>query len=89
MRADARIVSGVLAGLAYIAGSHWLMTSAPQSDWNGFALLAPMLAIIAVCAWRARQRITAGVAGAVLAALRCRRASARRWRSGSCSWAST
>ena len=69
MRADARIVSGVLAGLAYIAGSHWLMTSAPQSDWNGFALLAPMLAIIVVCAWRARQRITAGVAGAVLAAL--------------------
>jgi uncharacterized membrane protein len=68
-RADARVVSGVLAGLAYIAGSHWLMTAAPDSPWNGFALLAPMLAIIVVCAWRARQRTTCALAVAVLVAL--------------------
>ncbi len=69
MRADARVVSGLLAGLAYIAGSHWLMTAAPESDWNATALLAPMLVVIVVCAWRARQRLTAVLASAVLALL--------------------
>ncbi len=69
MRADARVVSGLLAGLAYIGGSHWLMTAAPDSEWSAFALLAPMLVLIVVCAWRARQRLTGGLAGGVLAAL--------------------
>jgi uncharacterized membrane protein len=69
MRADARVVSGVLAGLAYIAGSHWLMTAAPESQWNAFALLAPMLVFIVVCAWRAGRWVTSGWAAGVLVAL--------------------
>jgi uncharacterized membrane protein len=69
MRADARVVSGVLAGGAYIVGSHWLMTSAPDSDWNAVALLAPMLIVIVVCAWRARQLVNSLLCAAVLAAL--------------------
>ena len=69
MRADARVVSGVLAGLAYVVGSHWLMTSAPDSNWNAVALLAPMLLVIVACAWRARQFGSATLSAAVLAAL--------------------
>ena len=53
---QARIALIGSLSLAYLAGTHWLMTSASPSPWNAVALLTPMLAAIAVPAWRARQR---------------------------------
>ena len=53
---QARIALIGSLGLAYLVGTHWLMTSASPSPWNAVALLTPMLAAIAVPAWRARQR---------------------------------
>ncbi len=51
-----RYVAVVVAGAAYVALSHWLMTSAPGSAWNAVVLIAPMLAAAAVCAWQTGQR---------------------------------
>lgn len=62
-----RHVAVGLAGLAYLALSQWLMTREPPSAWSAVALLGPMLALVAVGAWRAGRRAWA-VAGAVLAA---------------------
>lgn len=69
MRITAQLVMGALAGLLYVLASHWLMTAAPQSSWNAVALLTPMLMLIVLMAWRARQRVVALVGLAVLAAL--------------------
>ena len=52
----ARTVAIVVAGVAYVLGSHWLMTKAPESPWSVVGLLAPMLVVIALGAWRAGQR---------------------------------
>jgi uncharacterized membrane protein len=75
MRARARVFLAGLAGLAYIAASHWLMTSAAASAWNAVALLAPMLVLVAVFSWRARQRLAGALALAVLAGLAIHAAS--------------
>ncbi len=69
MRITAQLVVGALAGLLYVLASHWLMTAAPHSSWNAVALLTPMLMLIVLMAWRARQRVLALVGLAVLAAL--------------------
>ena len=68
-RASARAIAIALAGLAYVAGSHWLMTGAPESPWNLVGVLSPMLVAIAVGAWRGGQRVVAVAAAALVAGL--------------------
>jgi uncharacterized membrane protein len=69
MLARTRVFLVGLASLAYVAGSHWLMTQAADSAWSATALLAPMLGLIAFLAWRGRQWALCAVALAVLAGL--------------------
>lgn len=64
-----RIVGIALLGLAYIGGSHWLMTQARDSAWSVVALLAPMLVVIALGSWRAGNRWLCAAAAAVMAGL--------------------
>lgn len=64
-----RIVAALALAVAYIAGSHWLMTAAPASPWNAVCVLAPMLVAIAWGAWRGGQRPLALLAALSLAAL--------------------
>ncbi len=64
-----RILAALLLTVAYIAASHWLMTSAPASAWNAVAVLAPMLVGIAWGAWRGGQRPLATLATLSLVAL--------------------
>ena len=54
-RLGTRIVLIALAGAAYVLGTHWLMTRAHESPWNVVGVLTPMLAAIAIGAWRAGQ----------------------------------
>lgn len=65
----ARTVAIVVAGAAYVLGSHWLMTSAPESPWSVVGLLAPMLIVIALGAWRSGQHWLGGISSALLIAL--------------------
>ena len=64
-RLGTRIVAIAVASLAYVLGTHWLMTQEHASPWNVVGVLTPMLAAIAIGAWRAGQRWMA--AGATLA----------------------
>jgi uncharacterized membrane protein len=64
-----RSVAIVCVGLGYAVGLQWLMTRTPPSAWSGLALLAPMLAVTAVAAWRTGRKPWAGLAVAVAAAL--------------------
>lgn len=68
-RIGSRIVAVALASLAYVLGSHWLMTRADESPWNVVGVLSPMLIAIAFGAWRAGQRVLAVGAGGLVAAL--------------------
>ena len=65
----ARLVAVALLGLAYVLGSHWLMTSAPPSPWNAVGLLSPMLGAAALGAWQAGQHVRSAVAAAVILVL--------------------
>ena len=56
-----RIVAILLAGLAYILGTHWLMTRPGGSPWNVVGVLTPMLAALAIGAWRSGQRVVGGL----------------------------
>ncbi len=58
-----------LVGAAYVAGCHWLMTSAPASRWNAVVVIGPMLGLLALFAARRGQRLVAGVASLGLAGL--------------------
>jgi uncharacterized membrane protein len=60
-----------VAGLAvaFILGSHWLMTAAPASPWNAVIVVGPMLAAAALLAWQRRQRLLALLAALAAAAL--------------------
>ena len=58
-----------LVGAAYIAGCHWLMTSAPTSRWNALVVIGPMLGLLALFAARRGQRLIAGIAALALAGL--------------------
>jgi uncharacterized membrane protein len=64
-----RYVGVVVAGAAYVALSHWLMTRAPASAWNAVVLIAPMLVAATVCAWQAGQRVVAVCAAGAIVAL--------------------
>ena len=73
----ARVIAlGVLA-VAYVLGSHWLMTGAPASPWNAVIVVGPMLAAAAGLAWQRRQRLLALLAALATAAL-----VVQAWRGG-------
>ncbi|MCE9658565.1 MAG: hypothetical protein K8R60_08395 [Burkholderiales bacterium] len=65
----ARTVLVGLVGAAYVAGCHWLMTSAPDSRWNAVVVIGPMLGLVAFVAARRGPRLVAGIAGLGLVAL--------------------
>lgn len=65
----ARIVAIVLASIAYVLGTHWLMTQPHPSPWNVVGVLTPMLLAIAIGAWRGRQRLLGAIAALAIAAL--------------------
>jgi len=58
----ARTVLIGLVGAAYVAGCHWLMTSAPASSWNAVIVIGPMLALLALYTAKRGLRIVAGIA---------------------------
>jgi uncharacterized membrane protein len=62
LRLGPRIVAVALVSLAYVLGTHWLMTRAHASPWNVVGVLSPMLAAIAVGAWRGGQRLLGAAA---------------------------
>ena len=64
-----RIVAIALATVAYILGSHWLMTQAHASPWNAVGVLTPMLAAIAIGAWRGGQHALGALGALAIAAL--------------------
>ena len=66
---------GLIAALSlgYVLGSHWLMTRPGESPWNVVGVLAPMLLVIAVGAWRGGQH-RLGVLAALLVAGLCAQA---------------
>ena len=68
-RAVARVGLVAVVSVAYVLGTHWLMTSAPDSPWNVVGVLSPMLVLVAAGAWRSGQRWLAGAAAALLGAL--------------------
>jgi uncharacterized membrane protein len=69
VRLAARAILALVAGAAYVAGSHWLMTQARASAWNVVALLTPMLLVVAIGAWRGGHRRASACAGLGIAAL--------------------
>jgi uncharacterized membrane protein len=68
-RLGVRIVAIALATVAYVLGSHWLMTQAHASPWNAVGVLTPMLAAIAIGAWRGGQPVVGGLATLAIGAL--------------------
>jgi uncharacterized membrane protein len=65
----ARVIAVGLAAIAYVLGSHWLMTGAPASPWNAVIVVGPMLGAAALLAWQRRQRLLATLAALATAAL--------------------
>ena len=68
-RVATRLVGIGVLGLGYVLGSHWLMTRAGESPWNVVGVLAPMLVMIAIGAWRAGQHALGAAAALLLAGL--------------------
>lgn len=68
-RLGIRVAAIVLASALYVLGSHWLMTRAAASPWNVVGVLTPMLAAIALGAWRGGQRGLGAMAALAIAAL--------------------
>ena len=68
-RLGTRVAGVALLSAAYVLGGHWLMTRAPESPWNVVGVLAPMLAAVAIGAWRAGQHGLGGAATLAIAAL--------------------
>ena len=67
-RLGIRIVAIGVGSLAYVLGTHWLMTRPGGSPWNVVGVLSPMLLAIAFGAWQAGQRFLAvGTVGIVAA----------------------
>ena len=64
-----RIAAILLASIAYVLGTHWLMTRAHASPWNVVGVLSPMLAAIAIGAWRSGQRLLGAGAALVVVGL--------------------
>jgi uncharacterized membrane protein len=65
----ARIVAILLASIAYVLGTHWLMTRAGGSPWNVVGVLSPMLVAIAIGAWRGGQHLLGVIAALAVAGL--------------------
>ena len=61
----ARYIVVGLAGAAYVAATHWLMTRAPASDWNAVVVVGPMLAFASLLAARRGLRLLAAGGAAV------------------------
>ena len=68
-RLGIRIVAIALVGALYVLACHWLMTRAHESPWNVVGVLTPMLAAIAIGAWRGGQRWLGGFAALLILAL--------------------
>ncbi|MEO7056602.1 MAG: hypothetical protein ABI281_04200 [Caldimonas sp.] len=69
----ARAALIAVAGLAYVAFTHWLMTSAPASGWNAALIVGPMLLLATLYTWQRRWRwitalLVAATAGLVFQA---------------------
>ena len=64
-----RIAAILLASIAYVLGTHWLMTRAGGSPWNVVGVLSPMLVAIAIGAWRGGQRLLGAIAALAVAGL--------------------
>ena len=62
-----RVVAIVLASVAYVFGTYWLMTRPETTPWNAVGVLAPMLIAIAAGSWRGGQRGLGATAALVLA----------------------
>jgi uncharacterized membrane protein len=65
----ARVIAVGAAAVAYVFGSHWLMTGAPASPWNAVIVVGPMLGAAALLAWQRRQWLLATLAALATAAL--------------------
>ena len=65
----ARYLAVGLAGAAYVAATHWLMTQAPASDWNAVVVVGPMLALASLYAARRRMRMLAAAAALAVVVL--------------------
>ena len=68
-RDAARIAAVALLGLLYLIAGHWLMTRAGESPWNVVGVLTPMLAAVAIGAWRGGQRVLGSIAALAIAGL--------------------
>lgn len=64
-----RAVFVALTAAAWVASTHWLMTSAPASDWNAVLVVGPMLLLAAWVAWQRGWRLIAGASALAAAAL--------------------
>jgi|SRR5450432_1787532 len=64
-----RAFAVALAGIAYVLGSYWLMTSSPGSAWRAVVVVAPMLMLAAVLAWQRKQRAVAVLVASAAAGL--------------------
>lgn len=69
VRVATRVGLVLLAGLAYVLASHWLMTQTEASAWNVVGVLSPMLVIVGLGAWRSGHNVVALCVVLALAAL--------------------
>src|SRR5204863_9627110 len=65
----ARVFALAAVAVAYVLGSHWLMTGAPASPWNPVIVVGPMLGAAAAVAWQRRHRLLATLAALAVAVL--------------------
>ena len=65
----ARVFALAAVAVAYVLGSHWLMTGAPASPWSPVIVVGPMLAAAAGVAWQRRHRLLAALAALAMAGL--------------------
>ena len=68
-RLGIRIAAVAILGALYVVACHWLMTRAGASPWNVVGVLTPMLAAIALGAWRGGQRLLGALAVLAIAGL--------------------
>jgi len=68
-RLGLRIVAVALVSLGYVLGTHWLMTRGGDSPWNVVGVLTPMLAAIAIGAWRGGQHALGAAAALAIVGL--------------------
>ncbi|MEO8836977.1 MAG: hypothetical protein ABI364_09590 [Caldimonas sp.] len=64
-----RFVAAGVATVAYVLGSHWLMTRAPASASAALVVVGPMLVLAAWLAWQRGQRLVAALAALATFAL--------------------